>query len=532
MSKIRRLPACWSVVVSIAILSAFADWAVAQTGGVTFWNRLEGGTSFVASEIGPDLFPWDDEVDPGTGANDVGGPPRFVPGRFGNAVTMGPGDYYSMARVHGLVLRGVSSVVNAERGTIAVWYRERQRPVAFQHNLYKLFDGGFGLESPLQLANNAEDALGNLSFAVIFGGEHNVVHVSFAPPLDEWVHVAAVWDRSGIGGTGETARLYVDGVAVGAITTATWGSTFQENRADIAGGGDFMEDMFALDDLIIYDYAKTDFSDRFHERPVEIERTLIIPTAAHLRGTLGTNWRTDVEVYNPGGDPAAYEIALLAHGADNSEPETRAFTLIPWTARRHTDILMQEFSFAGKAALRIAVTAGDVIVASRTYNLLAAGNPMGVPAGSTFGEFVPAIPIEGPVSGYRESHAIMLAHADPASGSGYRTNLGVVNAGGAEIEITALLFDAPGNYLGRVHRKLPPYGYHQFDSVLAPWAGTPIDDAYAVVRCTTPDGRFVAYASVIDNRTGGPIFVPATTWPRPAAQPSEQGVRSRRAARP
>ena len=513
MSKLRRAPAFWSLVVSFALGSGLAGDARAQGGHVTFWNRLEGGTAFVASEIGPDLYPWDPRDDGPTGTNDVGGPPRFVPGRFGNAVTMGPGDYYSMARVHGLVLRGVSSVAKPERGTIAVWYKERQRPVPFQHNLYKLFDGGFGLESPLQLANNAENALGNLSFAVIFGGEHNVVHVPFAPPLDEWVHVAAVWDRGGIEGTEETARVYVDGVAVGAITTATWGSTFQENRADIAGGGDFMENMFALDDLILYDYAKTDFSDRFQERPVEIERTLIIPTAAHLRGTLGTNWRTDVEVHNSGGDPAAYEIALLAHDADNSEPETRAFTLIPWTARRHTDILMQEFSFAGKAALRIAVTAGDVIVASRTYNVLAAGNPMGVPAGSTFGEFVPAVPIEETVSNHQQSYLIMLAHSDPASGSGYRTNLGVVNSGAGEIVIEILLQDAMGNYFGRVHRKLPPYGYHQFDGILAHWAGTPIDDAYAVVRCTTPDGRFVAYASVIDNRTGGPILVPAATSP-------------------
>ena len=414
-----------------------------------------------------------------------------------------------MARVHGLVLRGVSSVVNAEGGTIAVWYKERQRPVAFQHNLYKLFDGGFGLESPLQLANNAEDTLGNLSFAVIFGGEPNVVHAPFSPPLDTWVHVAAVWDRAGIDGTSETARLYVDGVKVSAITTSTWGTTFQGNRADIAGGGDFMEDRFALDNLIIYDCAKTDLSDRFDEWPLETKQTLVIPTAAHLGGARGANWRTDVEVHNPAGDPAAYEIALLEHDADNSGPETRAFTLLPGTAVRHTDILAQEFSFTGKAALRVAVTAGHVIVASRTYNRLAAGNTMGVPAGATFGQYVPAVPGEEAIASTGEGRLIMLSHADPASGVGSRTNVGVVNAGADAIGIVIFLFDAMDNYLGSVRRSLPPYGYHQFDSILAPWAGTPIDDAYAVVRCTTPGGRFIAYASVIDNRAGAPICIPA-----------------------
>jgi hypothetical protein len=513
MAKSSRPPARWSVVVSVGVCLAVAGWAGAQSGSVTFWNKLDGGVTSVASEIGPDLFPWDPEVDGGTGANDVAGPPRFEPGRFGNAVTLGPGGYYSMARVHGLVLRNVSSVVNAERGTVAVWYKEKERPLAFQHNLYKLFDGGFGLDCPVQLANNAEDALGNLYFAVIFGGEQNVVHAPFAPVLGAWVHVAAVWDRGGIDGTAETARLYVDGVEVGAITTRMWGSTFQGNRADIAGGGDFMEDMFVLDNLVVYDYAKTDFSDRFSESPVAPGRTLIIPTAAHLGGALGTNWRTDVEAHNPGGTPATYEIALLAHDADNNDPDTRAFTLAPGAAVRHADVLMQAFAFTGKAALRVAVTAGDVIVASRTYNRLAAGNPLGVPEGSTFGEFVPAVPSDRVITGADEGRLILLSHTDPASGTGYRTNVGVVNAGAGGIDVVVELFDAAGSLLGSVRRSLAPHGYHQFDSILGPWAGVPIDDAYAVVHSTTPGGRFIAYASVIDNRTGGPIFVPAATRP-------------------
>jgi hypothetical protein len=247
--------------------------------------------------------------------------------------------------------------------------------------------------------------------------------------------------------------------------------------------------------------------------PVAPGRTLIFPTAAHLRGALGTDWRTVVEFHNPGGSPAAYEIALLVHDADNSEPETRTFPLVPGAAARHTDILMQEFSFSGKAALRVAVTAGDVIVASRTYNRLAAGNPMGVPEGSTFGEFVPAVPIDRVITGSETGRLILLSHTDPTSGIGYRTNVGVVNVGAGATEMIIELFDAAGRLMGSVRRSLPPYGYHQFDSILGPWAGTPIDDAYAVVRCTTPGGRFVAYASVIDNRTGGPILVPAATWP-------------------
>ncbi|MEW6338599.1 MAG: hypothetical protein ACOY3Y_04220 [Acidobacteriota bacterium] len=36
-----------------------------------------------------------------------------------------------------------------------------------------------------------------------------------------------------------------------------------------------------------------------------------------------------------------------------------------------------------------------------------------------------------------------------------------------------------------------------------------VSDGYAVLRTPTPGGRFYAYASVVDNRSGDPIYVPA-----------------------
>ncbi len=500
-------------MVPAAVAAGLWVWlcgaALAGAGGVTFWNKLDGGSGSVPSEVGPSLYPWDIDVDGATGANDVTGNVTFVPGRFGNAATLGPGDYYSMARVHGLVLRNVSAVLGPERGTIAVWYKENEPPVAFAHNLYKLFDGGFGLDSPVQLANNAEFAPGNLYFSVIFGGAQNVVYAPFSPALHQWVHVAAVWDRGGIDGTAETARLYVDGVKVGAIATRSWGTGNQANRADIAGGGDLMEDRFALDNLVIYDYAKTDFSDRVVEDPLAGAQAYVIATAAHAGGALGTNWRTDVEVHNPGIAQAAYTIALLKHDTDNTQSDTRSFTLAPGTAARYTDVVLDEFGFTGKGALRVTTIQGEILVNSRTYNQLGAGGPASLPEGSTFGQLVPALPDDQAIGANGEGRLILLSHTDPALKTDYRTNLGVVNAGSGSIKVVVDLYTAAGALLGRVRRTLPPYGYHQFDAILAPWAAGPIADAFAVVKCTTTGGRFFAYASVIDNRTGAPVHIPA-----------------------
>lgn len=36
-----------------------------------------------------------------------------------------------------------------------------------------------------------------------------------------------------------------------------------------------------------------------------------------------------------------------------------------------------------------------------------------------------------------------------------------------------------------------------------------MDDAYAIVKSSTADARYFTYASVIDNRSGDPVCVPA-----------------------
>jgi hypothetical protein len=36
-----------------------------------------------------------------------------------------------------------------------------------------------------------------------------------------------------------------------------------------------------------------------------------------------------------------------------------------------------------------------------------------------------------------------------------------------------------------------------------------ITNGFALVSTTTPKGAFLAYASVVDNRSGDPVYIPA-----------------------
>ena len=251
------LLACVATVIGVYPLQTFA------AGSVVLWNKLGSPAEVNHSEIGSPLNYYDPSVDGGSGCCDVIGNIQFVPGKFGNAVTLGDGNYYSTARVHALTLRDLSTVLNPEHGTIAVWYNEMSHPVDWVNGGYRIFDGGYGLDSPVSF----DRFDGILNANIRFGGSDNALQGDFAPILNEWTHIALVWDRSGIDGTGDTVRLYVNGAEIGAIQSSSWGTDFNGNHADIAGGQDFMANRFALDNLVIYSDAKTDFSDRFNENP-------------------------------------------------------------------------------------------------------------------------------------------------------------------------------------------------------------------------------------------------------------------------
>jgi len=229
------------------------------------------------------------------------------------------------------------------------------------------------------------------------------------------------------------------------------------------------------------------------------ENYLYIATAAHLPGYLGTQWRTDLEIHNYTLDQATYEIALLVRGQSNLNPQKVRFTLATRRAVRYSDALMSLFSFNGAAALQIIPVSGAVMSVSRTYNQGTAG---------TYGQYVPAIPRSEAIPFGKQARLIMLSH-DPTLKAGFRTNLGLVNASPADISVDTLFYDTSGSLIGGKTYELRAYEYRQIDRVFEEVTPSLVSDGYISVEATTVGARFFAYASVVDNVTGDPIFVPA-----------------------
>jgi hypothetical protein len=110
---------------------------------------------------------------------------------------------------------------------------------------------------------------------VHFDGYNDLVRTNDEPQQFEATpgvpfHVAVVWDIDGIDGTADTVRAYRDGVIVGRAS-GRWNTlgTALTNRFRLGTGPDAeAADKFISDNIVVWDYAKTDFSDRFNENPI------------------------------------------------------------------------------------------------------------------------------------------------------------------------------------------------------------------------------------------------------------------------
>jgi hypothetical protein len=200
--------------------------------------------------------------------------------------------YFPEARVHAALLR--VSILDPEQGAVEAWYRQASDPVPYRHNPHRIFGGPYSLTGVDEVQLFSQDRLDSgdprLHFSIFFGDEpppfipahvvpvRSLVDGRQGYPIStlnrSWIHVAGVWDRSGIAGSADKVRLYVNGEVVAASQSSSWGTTPCARRrpagqwrcfTDVAGCNDTCANTFEVDNLKLWNYAKTDYGDRFVE---------------------------------------------------------------------------------------------------------------------------------------------------------------------------------------------------------------------------------------------------------------------------
>lgn len=227
-------------------------------------------------------------------------------------------------------------------------------------------------------------------------------------------------------------------------------------------------------------------------------RTLYLPGAANNGGLKNSLWTTDLELHNRGDVQASYTVELLVRGQANPAPVAVSFELSPQTSVRYPNVLEDLFDFEGAATLRLTSVRGEVMASARTRTDAGAG---------FYGQYIEAMDEATAAAAGQELRLIQLESSAAA-----RTNVGLVSACGTTATVEVGLFLADGTPAGEMSLELEPFESLQVNDVFSSLGGgqPPVtaDDAFAVVTSATPGASFFAYASVVDNGTNDPIFVP------------------------
>ena len=232
----------------------------AQSGGVVLWNKLGSEAEVTHSEFGPN-------------GNIVGSSYAFEPAQFGDGyVRKATGDNY---------VSFPSSVMDeiTYRGTIAIWVTPKvSQPQPYSYGIFGLIGDPYGWAFlPSNPGSNISLSWGDGVSGLGLQGSvrFDSTAASTPPEPAQFVatpgvpfHAAISWDINGIDGTADTIRVYRDGKIVGSTTNA-WNPKGAERHLLILGygpdSGGFNK--FITDNIVIWNYAKTDFSDRFSENP-------------------------------------------------------------------------------------------------------------------------------------------------------------------------------------------------------------------------------------------------------------------------
>jgi hypothetical protein len=239
----------------------------------------------------------------------------------------------------------------------------------------------------------------------------------------------------------------------------------------------------------------------------QINDTWVIPAAANAAGANGTRWATELHLFNPSLEkPLKVRLVYLPTGVAAGKQVT--VTLQPNMTGFSENVLAELFDITGTGALLVASFPEDnptlpdtvfdrsFIANSRTFNNASSG---------TFGQAIPGGFVG--LFDYDFDNISAVAHGIRNTGttSGFRTNIGAVNLGDATATLRVYAYDSAGRtVLDGAEFILPPNGHFQ-DRLPAAVDHGSVE--FFVEEHVQDDAVVFPYASVIDNRSGDPIYV-------------------------
>ena len=224
------------------------------------------------------------------------------------------------------------------------------------------------------------------------------------------------------------------------------------------------------------------------------------PVAAAITGQAGTFFRTDARMLNLSGQATTATLQYYPEGdAGNSGPAaTATVTIGAGEEAVLNDFVAEQFGVTdGKGAVVISANT-ELRSLARIFNDARATGE------GTFGQLVPAQTID---AAYTNGVLPFLSNQAPASGAGFRGNIGWFNPNPDAIQVSFAAWDAAtGAQLGTLNATAEGFAQQQLNLGQLWDALADYGDLYVTYLSSAP---VFMYASVVDNVNGDAIFIPA-----------------------
>jgi sugar lactone lactonase YvrE len=303
--------------------------------------------------------------------------------------------------------------------------------------------------------------------------------------------------------------------------------------AYLAAGNDVLKDVYAPTGVSVHNTGRLYICEEANGRVLVYEPKaglkMTVPAAASIHGALGTDWRTDLSIFNPGF--SAMDVTLDYYKADGAL--SSSFTIQPSTFLSLPDVIGTTFNAPNTFGALTAVCLNDdqPLIFSRTYNQLdGAANSRSARPGAdqrrpgvrvepsgftqpgplnssqgTYGQGIRGSPYEDTF--YQGETAYLTGLKSTAA---FRSNVGFFNLQDIPIEVQLVLYDEAGGELASTSYPLAALSHLQVNNLFSSLSlSGDHEAAWARVWTDTLWGRFAAYGSIVDNRTGDPVYLEA-----------------------
>lgn len=224
-----------------------------------------------------------------------------------------------------------------------------------------------------------------------------------------------------------------------------------------------------------------------------------IPGVADLN-VGAVHWRTDLRLFNAG-TIAQNAIVTFFPSTPSNLPLVgipKTISIAPGQIAVLDDILHALYAQSNVGgAIQVTTAAGQpLVVSGRTYDQ----EPTG-----TYGQFVPAVtPVEAVGLGDNSLQILQVEQSDS-----FRSNIGLAEVTGHPVTVEVTAYVPDSKVYPTIQVPLRANEFVQLNGLLASLGYATAYNARISVRVIDGTGRVTAYASVVDNRTADPTYVPA-----------------------